>query len=89
VTGEGTGALDATAAAAGASPDAASGLDDAAVAARVKAGLVNEAPQAAGRSIAQILRANVATRFNAILGTLFVIVIAVGPRRTRYSAWCW
>jgi len=79
VTGEGTGALDATAAAAGANPDAASGLDDAAVAARVKAGLVNEAPPAPGRSISQILRANVATRFNAILGTLFVIVIAVGP----------
>ena len=79
MTGEGTGALGATAAAAGASPDAASGLDDAAVAARVKAGLVNEAPPAPGRSISQILRANVATRFNAILGTLFVIVIAVGP----------
>ena len=46
MTGEGTGALNATAAAAGANPDAASGLDDAAVAARVKAGLVNEAPPA-------------------------------------------
>ena len=78
MTGEGTGALDATAAAA-ASPDTASGLDAAAVAARVKAGLVNEAPPAAGRSIPQILRANVFTRFNAILGTLFVIVVAVGP----------
>jgi cation-transporting P-type ATPase E len=76
VTGEGTGALDATAAA---SPDASSGLDAAAVAARVKAGLVNEAPPPAGRSIPQILRANVFTRFNAILGTLFVIVVAVGP----------
>jgi cation-transporting ATPase E len=88
VTGEGTGAVDAAAAAAAASPDAASGLDAAAVAARVKAGLVNEAPPPAGRSIAQILRANVFTRFNAILGTLFVVVVAVGPRRTRCLAWC-
>ena len=79
MTSEGTGALDATAAAAAASPDASSGLDAAAVAARVKAGLVNESPPPAGRSIAQILRANVFTRFNAILGTLFVVVVAVGP----------
>ena len=61
------------------SGDAAGGLDQAAVDERVKAGLVNEAPPAAGRSFAQILRANVCTRFNAILGTLFVIVVVVGP----------
>jgi cation-transporting ATPase E len=61
------------------SGDAPNGLDQAAVAERVKAGLVNEAPSAAGRSFAQILRANVCTRFNAILGTLFVIVLVVGP----------
>ena len=61
------------------SGDAPEGLDQAAVEARVKAGLVNEAPPAAGRSFAQILRANVCTRFNAILGTLFVIVVVVGP----------
>ena len=61
------------------SGDAPEGLDQAAVEERVKAGLVNEAPPAAGRSFAQILRANVCTRFNAILGTLFVIVVVVGP----------
>jgi cation-transporting P-type ATPase E len=55
------------------------GLDEAAVAERVKAGLVNAAPPAAGRSVAQIFRANVFTRFNAILGTLFVVVVVVGP----------
>lgn len=32
-----------------------------------------------GRSVAQILRANVLTRFNAILGSLFVVVMVVGP----------
>jgi len=55
------------------------GLDAAAVAARVSEGRVNTAPPSPGRSVAQILRANVCTRFNAILGTLFVIVVAVGP----------
>jgi cation-transporting ATPase E len=55
------------------------GLSQAEVAERVAAGQVNTAPPEAGRSIAQILRANVCTRFNAILGTLFVVVLIVGP----------
>ena len=66
-------------AAVAAAGEALTGLDAAAVAARVSEGLVNTAPPSPGRSVAQILRANVCTRFNAILGTLFVIVIAVGP----------
>ena len=36
-------------------------------------------PPAPGRTVAQILRANVLTRFNAILGVLFVVVVVVGP----------
>jgi cation-transporting P-type ATPase E len=52
---------------------AAVGLDRAAVRARVEAGQVNTAPPAPGRTVAQILRANVLTRFNAILGALFVL----------------
>jgi cation-transporting P-type ATPase E len=72
VTSGETGALDETAA-------ASAGLDAAAVAARVREGRVNKAPPSPGRSVTQILRANVCTRFNAILGTLFVIVIVVGP----------
>jgi cation-transporting ATPase E len=55
------------------------GLDQAAVRERVQAGHVNEAPPEAGRTLSQILRANVLTRFNAILGALFVVVVAVGP----------
>jgi cation-transporting P-type ATPase E len=55
------------------------GLSQAEVAERVAAGQVNTAPPEPGRSIAQILRANVCTRFNAILGTLFVVVLIVGP----------
>ena len=55
------------------------GLTQAEVRERVAAGQVNTAPPAAGRTIGQILRANVLTRFNAILGVLFVFVMIVGP----------
>jgi cation-transporting P-type ATPase E len=55
------------------------GLTDAEVAARVDAGEVNVAPPTPGRTVRQILRANVLTRFNAILGSLFVVVAVVGP----------
>jgi cation-transporting P-type ATPase E len=79
VTGEDDGVLAGTVAAALTGADTSNGLDSREVAERVKAGLVNKAPPAPGRSTAQILRANVFTRFNAILGTLFVIVVVVGP----------
>ncbi len=55
------------------------GLRWAEVQERVASGLANVPPPAAGRTIAQILRANVLTRFNAILGSLFVVVAVVGP----------
>jgi hypothetical protein len=55
---------------------AATGLDQAAVRERVRAGQVNKAPPEPGRTVAQILRANVFTRFNAILGTLFAVVLS-------------
>ena len=55
------------------------GLTELAVRARVDAGQVNSVPPAPGRSLAQILRANVLTRFNAILGALFVVVLVIGP----------
>ena len=58
---------------------AAPGLDRAAVRARVEAGQVNASPPAPGRTVSQILRANVLTRFNAILGAMFVVVVVVGP----------
>jgi cation-transporting ATPase E len=60
-------------------PSAAVGLDQAEVHARMQAGQVNTAPSAPGRTVGQILRANVLTRFNAILGAMFVVVVAVGP----------
>src|ERR1700722_2474057 len=55
------------------------GLTSEQVAGRVAAGQVNGMSTTSGRSVAQILWANVATRFNAILGTLFVVILIVGP----------
>ena len=55
------------------------GLSQAEVRERVLAGQVNTPPPSPGRTIGQILRANVLTRFNAILGVLFVLVMIVGP----------
>ena len=54
------------------------GLTAAEVAQRVAAGQVNALPDRSGRSTADIVRANVFTRINAILGVLFAIVVFTG-----------
>ncbi|WP_319446599.1 MULTISPECIES: cation-translocating P-type ATPase [unclassified Mycobacterium] len=54
------------------------GLSDAEVAARVAAGKTNDVPSRAARSVSEIVRANVFTRINAILGVLFLIVLSTG-----------
>lgn len=54
------------------------GLDDAAVRDRVLRGEVNEARQVTSRTVGQIVRANVLTPFNGLLGTLFVVILVVG-----------
>lgn len=54
------------------------GLTDAEVAQRVADGKTNDVPSRATRSTADIVRANVFTRINAILGVLFAIVLATG-----------
>ncbi len=54
------------------------GLTDAEVAQRVAEGNSNAVPARAARSTADIVRANVFTRINAILGVLLVIVLATG-----------
>jgi cation-transporting ATPase E len=56
----------------------ATGLTDAEVSQRVADGKVNDVPVRATRSVADIVRANVFTRINAILGVLFAIVLATG-----------
>src|SRR5437588_9476177 len=55
------------------------GLTTAEVAARREQGRGNEERLPTSRSIAHILRANVLTRFNAILGALFAAILVVGP----------
>lgn len=54
------------------------GLTDAEVARRVAEGKTNAVPERATRSVAVIVRANVFTRINAILGVLLLIVLATG-----------
>ena len=56
----------------------ATGLSDAEVAARVADGKTNDVPSRASRSVSDIIKANVFTRINAILGVLFAIVLATG-----------
>ncbi|MEU7255637.1 HAD-IC family P-type ATPase [Streptomyces rimosus] len=55
------------------------GLSAAEVAERVSRGEVNDVPVRSSRSTADIVRSNVFTRFNAIIGVLFVIILIVGP----------
>ena len=56
----------------------ADGLNEAEVAQRISAGETNDVPSRAARSIADIVRGNVFTRINAILGVLLIIVLTTG-----------
>ncbi|MEU6469657.1 HAD-IC family P-type ATPase [Streptomyces massasporeus] len=73
---------------AGARPDSArpatvtsreTGLTAAQVAERVERGRRNDVPVRSSRSTADIVRANVFTRFNAIIGVLWLIMLVVAP----------
>ncbi|MFE0174168.1 HAD-IC family P-type ATPase [Streptomyces sp. NPDC059002] len=57
----------------------ATGLTTAEVAERVARGEVNDVPIRSSRSLGEIVRANVFTRFNAIIGVLWVIMLFVAP----------
>jgi cation-transporting ATPase E len=57
------------------------GLSRAEVDRRVRLGLTNEVKEHTSRSYWGIVRANVFTRFNAILGTLLVIILVFGSPR--------
>ncbi|MEV5506345.1 cation-translocating P-type ATPase [Streptomyces orinoci] len=63
----------------GPAPPALRGLTAREVAERVARGEVNDVPVRSSRSLAEIVRANVFTRFNAIIGVLFLIILIVGP----------
>ena len=54
------------------------GLTDAEVAQRIAEGKTNDVPTRAARSVSEIVRSNVFTRINAILGVLLVIVLSTG-----------
>ncbi|MER7899003.1 HAD-IC family P-type ATPase [Streptomyces sp. NPDC096046] len=55
------------------------GLTGAQVIERVERGQVNDVPVRSSRSTVDIVRANVFTRFNAIIGVLWVIMLVVAP----------
>jgi cation-transporting ATPase E len=54
------------------------GLSVADVADRERQGLVNRVDERTSRSFLEIARANLLTRFNAILGTMFVLILVFG-----------
>ena len=58
--------------------DIRTGLTSAEVAERVAAGRTNDVPEAPVRSLGQIIRANVFTPVNAIIFTLFVLILVAG-----------
>ncbi|MGY5007548.1 HAD-IC family P-type ATPase [Streptomyces sp. 900105755] len=60
-------------------PGGAAGLTTAEVAERVARGQVNDVPVRSSRSFGEIVRANVFTRFNAIIGVLWLIMLVVAP----------
>ncbi len=55
------------------------GLSDAAVRERIERGAVNDAGARTSRTFSEIVKANVFTRFNAILGSMLAIILVVGP----------
>jgi len=55
------------------------GLTDAEVRTRIERGEVNTFRERTSRSVGEILAANILTRFNALLGSLFVIMVWIGP----------
>ena len=54
------------------------GLSSAEVAERRSRGLANTSTERTSRSLTEILRANILTRFNFILGALLAVILAVG-----------
>jgi cation-transporting ATPase E len=59
--------------------DADQGLSAAEVAEREARGQLNLVPRTHTRTVAQIVRSNVFTRFNALLGAMLAIIVVVGP----------
>ncbi|MFJ3672069.1 HAD-IC family P-type ATPase [Streptomyces sp. NPDC090106] len=60
-------------------PVSVGGLTSAEVAERIARGEINDVPVRSSRSMADIVRANVFTRFNAIIGVLWLVMLFVAP----------
>ena len=60
-------------------PTSIEGLTQEEVAERRARGVVNDVSVVPSRTVSQIVRANVFTRFNALLGSLLVVILIVGP----------
>lgn len=65
-------------------PAVPTGLSEAEAAARLAAGLGNRAGGRVSRTFGEIVRANVFTRFNALLGSLLVVVLVIGPLQDAF-----
>ena len=57
------------------SPDLMTGLSSSQVEERIADGRVNNVPDAPARSTSEIIRANVLTPVNAIMGSLFILIL--------------
>ena len=55
------------------------GLTEAEAARRTARGLANTVKDVSSRSLGDILKANLLTRFNALLGSMLVVILVVGP----------
>jgi len=55
------------------------GLTSSEVATRIAAGQINHAPSATSRSLADIIKANTLTRFNFVIGSMWVVMWIVAP----------
>ncbi|MER6912492.1 cation-translocating P-type ATPase [Streptomyces sp. NPDC000594] len=73
--------------AAAAAADGPRGLTAAEVAERIARGEVNDVPVRSSRSTADIVRANVLTRFNALIGVLWAIMLVVAPIQDSLFGW--
>lgn len=68
-------------------PTPSTGLTADEVAERVADGRTNDAGERTSRTYGEIVRANVVTRFNAILGTMIVIILVVGSPIDALFGW--
>src|SRR6266550_2334705 len=64
----------------------AGGLSEAQVRERIERGETNRTEERSSRSVSQILKANILTRFNAILGSLAVVIVLTGSLKDALFA---